>query len=391
MSIRRLSELDLAGKRVLMRVDFNVPLDADGHVTSDARIQAALPSIREVLTRGGRPVLMSHLGRPKGKVVESMRLQPAADRLGTLLSSPVACVSDCIGPEAESASRSLEAGSCLVLENLRFHPGETAGDDDFAAALAKLGDVYVNDAFGTAHRAHASVVGVPAILPSAVGLLMESELAAFERVLTSPERPFVAILGGAKVSDKLPVIMNLMPKVNSLIIGGAMAYTMLAERGGKIGNSLFEAELVEEARRVRSMAEEIGLELLLPSDHVCASSIDAPAESRVVHGDIPDGMMGLDIGPETIERYCAVVSTARSILWNGPMGVFEIEEFRSGTEAVARAVADSSAWSVVGGGDSVAALGLLGLQGSVSHLSTGGGAGLELLEGKVLPGIAALS
>ncbi|MHC5065377.1 MAG: phosphoglycerate kinase [Planctomycetota bacterium] len=391
MTVRRLSELDLAGKRVLMRVDFNVPLDAELRVTSDARIRAALPSIRAVLKSGGRPVLMSHLGRPKGKVVESMRLQPAADRLQKLLGSPVVIAKDCIGAEAEAASEDLAAGSCLVLENLRFHAGETSGDPDFAASLARLGEVYINDAFGAAHRAHASVVGVPALLPGGVGLLMESELQAFEKVLNQPDRPFVAILGGAKVSDKLPVILNLMPKVDSLIIGGAMAYTMLAERGVGIGRSLFEAELVAESARVREMAAEMDLELLLPVDHVCASSIDDPSDARVVSGDIPEGMMGLDIGPVTIEQYRRVVGSARSILWNGPMGVFEIPEFRGGTEAVATAVAESAAWSVVGGGDSVAALNLLGLQEAVNHVSTGGGAGLELLEGKVLPGIAALS
>ncbi len=380
----------MQGARVLVRVDFNVPLDDQLRVTSDARIQAALPTIRAILEAGGRPILMSHLGRPKGKVVDSMRLAPAAARLQELLGSPVRTASDCVGPEVEQASVDLPAGECLVLENLRFHAEEEGGDADFAAALARNGDVYVNDAFGTAHRAHASVAGVPALLPNAAGLLMEREITAFGKVLGEPDRPFLAILGGAKVSDKLPVIQSLLTKVDALIIGGAMAYTFLKEAGIDIGASRFEPDLLEEAAAVRKLCAEKGVELCLPTDHVCAAEFKADAEASVHGPGIPDGLMALDIGPETVKAYEAQVAKAKTVVWNGPMGVFEMEAFRRGTEAVGRAVANGDNWSVVGGGDSVAAVELLGVADQIRHVSTGGGASLELLEGKTLPGIAAL-
>jgi phosphoglycerate kinase len=388
-----LNDFDPAGKRVLVRVDFNVPLDAQGRVTSDARIRESLPTIQAIVKAGGRPVLMSHLGRPKGKVVESLRMAPVAERLGQLLGSPVKTVQDCIGAEAEAASKALQAGECLLLENLRFRDAEEAGDAAFAQALAKNGDVYVNDAFGTAHRAHASVSGVAKLLPSAAGLLLQKELDAFARVLRAPQRPFVAILGGAKVSDKLPVIENLLPKVDTLIVGGAMAYTFLVQQGRKVGRSLVEKDLVAEAGKVLALAKAAGKKLLLPIDHVCAAEFKADSKPSVHEGDIPDGLMGLDIGPATSKLYVDALKGCRTIVWNGPMGVFEMDAFAKGTEAVARAVAQQTragAFSVVGGGDSVAAAEKTGVVAQLSHVSTGGGASLELLEGKVLPGVAAL-
>ncbi len=364
---KTLADLDLRQKRVLVRVDFNVPLDAQGNVTSDARIRAALPTIQAILQRGGRPILMSHLGRPKGKVVESMRLRPAAQRLQELLGSPVQTVDDCIGPAAEAAARALPQGACLVLENLRFRDAEEDGDPAFAAALARLGDVYVNDAFGTAHRAHASVSGVPALLPSAAGLLMQKDLDSFRKVLE-----------------------NLLPKVDRLLIGGAMAYTFLQQQGKKVGRSLVEKELLDEAGKVLARCRELGKELLLPSDHVCAAEFKADSPASVHVGDIPDDLMGLDIGPASVRRYTEALQGSKTVVWNGPMGVFEMAAFRKGTEAVAQAVAACSGFTVVGGGDSVAAVELLGLEDRIGHVSTGGGASLELLEGQVLPGVAAL-
>jgi phosphoglycerate kinase len=390
MAVQRFQDLDLAGRRVLVRVDFNVPLDEAGRVTSDARIRAALPTIEAILAAGGRPILMSHLGRPKGKVVESMRMRPAAERLGELLGRPVRTATDCVGPAAEAAVAALGAGEVLVLENLRFHPEEEKGDPGFAAALAALGDVYVDDAFGTAHRAHASVTGVADHLPAAAGLLLQREVDAFDRVLDAPARPFVAILGGAKVSDKLPVLLNLVAKVDALIVGGAMAYTFLAADGVPIGSSRCEQDLLDEARQVRALCAARGVELLLPVDHVCAAEFKAEAPASVHGPGIPDGLMGLDIGPRSTAAFRDRIAGAKTILWNGPMGVFEMEAFRRGTEAIAHAVADSAAFSVVGGGDSVAAVELCGVEDRIDHVSTGGGASLELLEGRDLPGIAAL-
>jgi phosphoglycerate kinase len=387
---KTLADLDFKDKRVLVRVDFNVPLDENRQITSDARIRAALPTIRAILDAGGRPVLMSHLGRPKGQVVESMRLRPAGERLGELLNVAVRYCEYCIGDNAINASKALQEGEVLVIENLRFHADETVGDKEFAAALAKLGDVYVNDAFGTAHRAHASVAGVPRHLPSAAGLLMEKELAAFAKLLRSPDRPVLAILGGAKVSDKLPVILNLLDKVDSILVGGAMAYTFLRQQGLEIGNSLCEDHLIDAAAEACAVAEAKGVKLLLPVDHVCAAAFEADAECSVHGPEIPAEQMALDIGPETVALYCEEISKAKTIVWNGPMGVFEMEAFRKGTEAVARAVAKADAWTLVGGGDSVAAAELLGITDAMDHVSTGGGASLELLEGKQLPGVTAL-
>jgi phosphoglycerate kinase len=388
-AVRRLGDLELPGKRALVRVDFNVPLDAEGHVTDDTRIRAALPTIQELRRRGARVVLMSHLGRPKG-VDERLRLGAVAGRLRELLGTPVLELRESVGPDVERAVAGADADTVVLLENVRFNPGEKKGDAALAAAYARLGDVFVGDAFGTAHRAEASVSEVAKLLPAAAGLLLEREIAAFERLLEQPERPFVAILGGAKVSDKLSVIENLLDKVDCLLVGGGMAYTFLKAQGHGIGNSLVENERLDTVRAALDKARARGVELLLPLDHVVAERFAADAAAEACGIDIPDGRMGLDIGPRTRALYAERIAAARTLVWNGPMGVFEMERFRAGTEAVGRAVAECTGYTVVGGGDSVAAVELLGLAERVRHISTGGGASLELLEGKELPGIAVL-
>ena len=386
-----LDALDLAGKRVLIRVDFNVPLNAAGEITDDTRIRAALPTIREVLGGWGSVVLMTHLGRPQGEVRPEFRLDAVAVRLAELMEMPVQKLDASIGPEVEAAVNSAPPESIVLLENVRFNAGETQGDPELSAAYARLGDLFVNDAFGTSHRHHCSVAGVARLLPSAAGRLLEREISAFERVLTDPERPLVAILGGAKISDKLSVVENLLEKVDALLIGGGMAYTFLAAQGHSIGTSLVETGQLETVRRAMAKAEERGVSLLLPDDHVVADAFSAEARTQTCGVDIPDGWMGLDIGPQTRARYTECIAGARTVVWNGPMGVFEMQPFQAGTEAVGRAVADCVGYTVVGGGDSVAAIGLFGLAAEIDHISTGGGASLELLEGKLLPGIAALS
>ena len=406
-----LRDLPLAGKRLLMRVDFNVPQDkATLEITNNQRIVAALPTIRFALDQGAAVVLMSHLGRPDGQRVARFSLRPVAAELQRLLGRPVTFLDDCVGPavEAACAPGALAPGGVVLLENVRFHleeegkvkvkekdgtttsrKAEPAAIDAFRASLRKLGDVYVNDAFGTAHRAHSSVSGLVG-MPCAAGFLMQQELDAFAKVLESPARPFVAILGGAKVSDKLPVIENLLPKVDTLIIGGAMAYTFLACQGLPVGTSLVERDLVDAAGKVLAQAKAAGKRILLPVDHVCAAEFKADSPASV-HDRIPDGLMGLDIGPRTVAEYVAALRSAKTVVWNGPMGVFEMDAFGKGTEAVAHAVAGSGAFTVVGGGDSVAAAEKTGVTSRLSHVSTGGGASLELLEGKTLPGVAALS
>ena len=390
MSPTGLDSIELAGKRVLVRVDFNVPLDAERRITDDTRIRRALPTLRELLDQGARPILMTHLGRPKG-VDESMRVGAVGERLAQLLEREVRKLDESHGPAVEAALADLPPGCVALLENVRFNPGETKGDPELAAAYARLGDVFVNDAFGSSHRDHASVAGVARLLPSVPGRLLESEIAAFERVLRKPEKPLLAILGGAKVSDKLLVIESLLERVDGLLIGGGMAYTFLKAMGHSIGTSLVEDDRLDTVRASIERARELSVELCLPTDHVIAQRFAPDAESKVSAVDIPAGWMGLDIGPETRAAFATRIAGARTLVWNGPMGVFEMEAFRSGTEAVGRAVAQCKGYTVVGGGDSVAAIELLGLADEIDHISTGGGASLELLEGKQLPGITALS
>ena len=391
LSIR---DVDLKGKRVFIRVDFNVPLAGD-HVEDDTRIRETLPTIRLAAERGGRLVLASHLGRPTGKVNPKYSLKPAAARLSELLGKPVGFAPDCVGPEVERLVRELNDGDVLLLENLRFHPEEEANDENFSRQLAALCDLYVNDAFGSAHRAHASTEGITHHVSLAVaGLLMEKELEYLTRAISNPDRPYVAILGVAKVSDKIEVIDNLLKLCDTLLIGGAMAYTFLKVQGYAVGSSLVEADKLDLARRVLDEARQRNFRLLLPTDHVIAPKAEGGAEKRVVDGasgGIPDGWMGLDIGPATVRAYASEIAQARTIVWNGPMGVFEVDDFAQGTLEVARAVATSGALSIVGGGDSVSALAKAGLTEKITHVSTGGGASLEFLGGQKLPGVEALT
>lgn len=390
LDVPGLDSLDLAGRRVLIRVDFNVPMQ-DGAVGDDTRIRASLPTIRAVLAAGGKPILLTHLGRPKGKVVESMRVGPVAARLRELLGVPVVHVPVCRGPAALAGIASCPAGGVVLLENVRFEPGEEQGDAQLARDLAALGDVFVNDAFGASHRAHASVSGIPAHLPSAAGHLLLAEVEAFQRVLVNPARPFVLVVGGAKVSDKLPVIEHLLDGVDRVLIGGGMAYTFLVAQGVAVGKSLVQSDQLDQVRRTLARAAERGVEILLPVDHVTAAEFAADAPATTVTGPIPADRMALDIGPRTAELYAERIADAGTLVWNGPMGVFEFPAFAAGTRAVGQAVADCRGYTVVGGGDSVAAIEELGLASRIGHVSTGGGASLELLEGRDLPGILALA
>jgi phosphoglycerate kinase len=386
-----LEALEPGGKRVLVRADLNVPIDG-GRVTDELRIEESLPTIQDLRIRGARVVVMSHLGRPKGRVVEDLRLGPVAERLTDWLSAPVATSRDVVGPHARAQVERLGDGDVLLLENLRFEPGEEANDDQFADQLAGLGDAYVNDAFGAAHRAHASVVGVPRRLSQAVGgLLLHKELDVLSRLLEDPPRPFVAVLGGAKVADKLGVLANLLSRVDRLLIGGAMCFTFLRAKGYDVGASRVEEEQLDRVGQLMQRAQDTGVDLLLPTDVVAAEAFEADADHRRVAADsIPEGWMGLDIGTNTIERFASALGDAGTVLWNGPMGVFEWPAFAAGTDGVARAVAACTGFTVVGGGDSAAAIRQLGLAVEISHVSTGGGASLEFLEGKDLPGVAVL-
>jgi phosphoglycerate kinase len=401
MSKLSIKDLQLSNKRVFMRVDFNVPLDENGRVTDDTRIRETLPTIEYALRHGARLILCSHLGRPKGKPNPKMSLKPVAERLRVLLdhvmgpSENVGFSPDCIGAQAVEMSKQLEKGQALLLENVRFHAEEEKNDEAFSKQLAMLAEIYVNDAFGSAHRAHSSTVGITRFMEkSAAGLLMQKELEYLGKALSHPQHPFVAILGGAKVSDKIGVIQNLMTKVDAIIIGGGMAYTFLKAQGQEIGKSLFEADKLDLAKQLLADAKARNLKFLLPVDHVVADKFDAQAHpEQIGEGQpIPADKMALDIGPKTVELFSAEIAKARTIVWNGPMGVFEFEHFARGTRAIAKAVAgNAGATSIVGGGDSVAAVHDAGVADKITHISTGGGASLEFLEGKKLPGVEALT
>ncbi len=389
-----ISDLEIEGKKVLIRCDFNVPLDDKGKITDDTRIQAALPTIRYALGRECAVILMSHLGRPKGKVDPKLSLKPVAERLGELLSLEVLMAPDCIGPEVEKMAGELKGGEVLLLENLRFRSGEETNDEKFAQQLASLADVFIQDAFGTVHRAHASTSGVPRHLPSGAGFLLQKEIKYLKQALEEPERPFLAILGGAKISTKIGVIKNLLPKVDSLILGGAMAYTFLRAEKIGTGNSMVEEDKIDTASEILKQASKKKVTVLLPIDHIIANRVSEDAESKEISEvTIPEGWIGVDIGSFSIKRFSSAIKSAKTILWNGPMGIFEIDKFSKGTKTIAEAIAEATkkgSISIVGGGDSVAAVTKSGLQENVSHISTGGGAALEFLEGKELPGIAAL-
>ncbi len=383
-------ELEVGGRRVLLRVDANVPLDG-AEIRDDTRLRAIVPTLADLRERGARLVVASHLGRPKGQADRALSLAPVAARLSELLDCAVALASDSVGPTVEAQSRALADGEVLLLENLRFHPGEEQNDPSHAAALARLADVYINDAFGTAHRAHASTVGVAQLLPAAAGPLMHAEIQALDRLTRDPARPFVAVLGGAKVSDKIGVLRRLATQVDALLLGGGIANTFLAKAGGALGRSLVEPGQSETVAAVRAVAVDSGCRILLPDDAVAAAAIAPDAATTVVSADqVPDDQMALDIGPATTAAYLEALTEARTVVWNGPLGVYEHEPFAQGTLAVAQGLADSSAFVVVAGGDALAAVQDAGVADRMGHLSTGGGAALEFLEGRVLPGLAAL-
>lgn len=391
MNKQTIRDVHWQGKRALVRVDFNVPIE-NGIIGDDTRVRSAIPTIQYLVNHGAVVVLMSHLGRPKNKVVEELRLRPVAAHLAQLMNVPVTALQDVAGPNAEAAVAALRPGQIVMLENTRFDAREEANDESLAREYAKLGDVYVNDAFGAAHRAHASTEGVARYLPAVAGLLMERELEALAGTLAAPQRPFVTIIGGAKISDKIGVIENLLAKVDALLIGGGMANTFLLAQGYAMGDSLVETSSIELATRMLALAQSRGAKLLLPTDAVVADRFAPDAATKIVPiTAVTAGWRILDIGPDTQARYAAEIATAKTIIWNGPMGVFEMPAFAAGTRAVAQALAQSSAKTVIGGGDSVAAIEQMGLADKVSHISTGGGASLELLEGRVLPGVAALA
>ena len=389
---KTVEDVDVQGKKVLVRCDFNVPLDEEGRITDDKRIVASLPTIRYLLAHGAAVILCSHLGRPKGQVNPQYSLAPVAQRLTDLLGQPVALAADVVGPDAKAKAAALQPGQAMLLENVRYHAEEEKNDPAFAKELASLAQLYVNDAFGTAHRAHASTAGVADYLPAVCGYLIQKEIKIMGDALANPKRPFVAILGGAKVSDKIGVITNLLDKVDTLIIGGGMAYTFMKALGHSIGDSLLEADKVDLAKEIMDSAKAKGVKFLIPVDNKAGDKYDPDCASQIVDSDnIPAGWMGLDIGPKTAALFADAVKGAGTVVWNGPMGVSEWENFAAGTIAVAKAVAESGAITIIGGGDSAAAVEKLGFAEKMTHISTGGGASLEFLEGKVLPGIACLN
>ena len=390
-----LKDVKVSGKKVLVRVDFNVPLDESGRITSDKRIQATLPTITYLLKENAAVILMSHLGRPKGKVEPSMSLKPVAKRLSELLNREVKMAPDCVGAETEKMAADLKNGEVLLLENLRFHPEEEKNDKKFARSLAALGEIFIQEAFGTVHRAHASTVGiVEFVKTAAVGFLVEKEIENLSRVLDNPQKPLLAILGGAKVSDKIAILENLVNKVDALIIGGAMAYTFLKAKGIGVGKSRVEEDRLDDAKKIMQAAVERKIRILLPIDHIAVSEISPTAVGKHIREvEIPEGLIGVDIGPSSVERFAPVINTARTIFWNGPLGVFEIEQFGRGTVEIARLVAratENGTISIVGGGDSASAIKKAGVEKSITHISTGGGASLEFMEGKELPGLAVI-
>ncbi len=389
MNKATIRDIDIHDKRVLMRVDFNCPIK-DGKVTDDTRIRKALPTINYAIEKGAKVILMSHLGRPKGEVKEEFRMNPVADRLGELLGKPVTKLNDCFGPQVKTRVMAMNPGDVILLENTRFYKGETKNDPAMAQELASLGEVYVNDAFGTAHRAHASTEGVAKHLPAVAGFLMGQEIDELGRLLMDPPRPFYAILGGAKVSDKIGVIENLARLCDGIIIGGGMCFTFIKLKGYEIGKSLLDPNL-DQVKDIMKTVEEKGVKLALPDDVVVTDDPGGSGTHRVVSiQEIPADMMGVDIGPDTVKEFCNMIDKAKTIFWNGPMGIFEVESFASGTMAIAQAIALSDSLSVIGGGDSVAAVAKAGLSDRMTHISTGGGASLEFMEGKTLPGVAAL-
>ena len=392
-TVASLSKADLEGKKVLVRADFNVPLDDNGNISDDTRIRAALPTIQELTGKGAKVILCSHMGRPKGEVKEELRLTPVAKRLSELLGQEVTKCDDCIGDEVTSTVDAMQNGQVVLLENLRFHSEETKNDPEFAKALAANADLYVNEAFGTAHRAHASTEGVTKYLsPCVAGYLIEKELKFLQNAVDNPQRPLAAIIGGSKVSSKIGVIETLLEKCDKLLIGGGMIFTFYKARGLNVGKSLVEEDKLELAKKLETKAKELGVELLLPTDVVVADNFAADANDRTVPvEEIPDGWMGLDIGPDSVKVFQDALADCKAVIWNGPMGVFEFDKFAVGTEAIAKTLSQKSdAITIIGGGDSVAAVEKVGVADKMSHISTGGGASLELLEGKTLPGIVAL-
>ena len=391
MNKKTVKDIDIKNKRVIVRVDFNVPLDDKQNITDDSRIKGALPTIQYLIDNDAKLILMSHLGRPKGKVKDEMRLSPVAERLGKLLGQNVKKLDDCVGDNVEKAVSDMKPKDVILLENLRFHPEEEKNDPEFAKKLASFADIFVNDAFGTCHRAHASTEGITKYLSSVAGFLVSKEIEYFEKATKNPDKPYVAILGGAKVSDKIDVITNLSEKVDAILIGGAMAYTFLKSEGINVGNSKLESDKIDLAKEIMKSAKSKDIRIILPSDHIIADKIDASAQTATVDKEIPEGKIGLDIGPKTVKEFEDVLSSAKTVVWNGPVGFFELKPFSKGTEEIARFLAGSQATTIIGGGDTAAAINELSLAKKMSHISTGGGASLEYLEGKTLPGIAALN